>query len=146
MKNKNESRDVSKQQDDGVARICKVVNKNEARAVSEQQKDGATWICRMKSKMMELHGSIKQRARMKIKLWTNNKIMKLLWSAKLWTHWAMMIECATQHNNYGHYSWTLTLKNYHNIVCKDVNGRFVKYRYNDTSKLSSTLFVVTPKT
>jgi hypothetical protein len=68
VKNKNESRDVSKQQDDGVARICKVVNKNEARAVSEQQKDGATWICRMKSKMMELHGSIKQRARMKIKL------------------------------------------------------------------------------
>jgi len=68
VKNNNESGAVSKQQDDGAARICKVVNKNEARVVNEQQKDGATWICRIKSKMMELHGSIKQRARMKIKL------------------------------------------------------------------------------
>ncbi len=44
------------------------MNKNEARVVSEQRKDGVMWICRMKRKMMELHGFIKQKARMKIEL------------------------------------------------------------------------------
>jgi hypothetical protein len=44
------------------------VNKNEARVVNEQQKDGVMWICRMKSKMMELHGFIKHKAKMKIEL------------------------------------------------------------------------------
>jgi hypothetical protein len=68
VKNKNESEAMSKQQDDGATHICKVANKNEDRGVNEQQKDGAMWICRTKSKMMELHGSIKQRTGMKIEL------------------------------------------------------------------------------
>jgi hypothetical protein len=44
------------------------MNKNGAKAMSEQQKDGAMWICRAKSKIMEFHGSIKQRIGMKTNL------------------------------------------------------------------------------